>query len=132
MSTRLVGQTALVTGGSRGIGRAICQRLDALGARVIVHYAHDDAAAQATLRTMTQPGAQLLKADLGSTAAVTEAVARLDAERTSCSPSVCADSSDSRRLGTAGDVAQLVVVLCGDERPFVTGQSINVSGGFVI
>jgi NAD(P)-dependent dehydrogenase (short-subunit alcohol dehydrogenase family) len=38
MSTSLVGKTALVTGGSRGIGKAACVALAAAGARVVVHY----------------------------------------------------------------------------------------------
>jgi NAD(P)-dependent dehydrogenase (short-subunit alcohol dehydrogenase family) len=36
------------------------------------------------------------------------------------------------RLGTAGDVADAVAFLCSDSARFITGQSINVSGGFVI
>jgi len=36
------------------------------------------------------------------------------------------------RLGTPEDVAKAVVFLCTEESRFVTGQSINVSGGFVI
>jgi NAD(P)-dependent dehydrogenase (short-subunit alcohol dehydrogenase family) len=78
---RLAGQVALVTGGGRGIGRAICQRLDAEGARVIVHYGRNRGAAQDTLETLTQPGAGLLEADLASPAAISAAAARLDAER---------------------------------------------------
>ena len=41
----LEGRTALVTGGSRGIGRAACLGLAAAGAAVAVHYASDAAAA---------------------------------------------------------------------------------------
>lgn len=49
----LEGQTALVTGGSRGIGAAICQRLAAAGARVI---------GTAT----TEQGAQAISESLGA------------------------------------------------------------------
>ncbi|MGH3985222.1 MAG: SDR family oxidoreductase [Pseudonocardiaceae bacterium] len=52
----LSGKTALVTGGSRGIGRAIAIRLAAEGALVAVHYGRDDAAADGTVKEIHQAG----------------------------------------------------------------------------
>jgi len=50
MSERLFqGRTALVTGGARGIGRAICQMLGEQGARVAINYAQHHEAALETL-----------------------------------------------------------------------------------
>jgi len=42
----LDGRVALVTGGSRGIGAAVCAELGAAGARVVVNYVRDAAAAE--------------------------------------------------------------------------------------
>lgn len=44
----LLGKTAIVTGASRGIGRAICQKLSALGANVVVNYAGNQTEAEKT------------------------------------------------------------------------------------
>ena len=41
---------ALVTGGSRGIGRAVCVKLAQMGYQVIVNYVSNDAEAQNTLK----------------------------------------------------------------------------------
>ncbi|MFH1981176.1 MAG: 3-oxoacyl-ACP reductase FabG [Pseudomonadota bacterium] len=48
---------ALVTGGSRGIGRAICVELAQTGYHVIINYRSDDAGATETLRLVRQTGA---------------------------------------------------------------------------
>lgn len=47
---------ALVTGGSRGIGRAICQRLAAMGAVVGINYVSNPTAAEETLALIEAAG----------------------------------------------------------------------------
>jgi NAD(P)-dependent dehydrogenase (short-subunit alcohol dehydrogenase family) len=52
----LDGKGALVTGGSRGIGRAIVKRLAADGATVVFSYLQDEAAAQGVVREVAEAG----------------------------------------------------------------------------
>lgn len=54
----LTGKTAIVTGGSRGIGRAICLELARRGANVVFSYAGNKAAADETLSELEAAGAQ--------------------------------------------------------------------------
>jgi len=52
----LAGQTALVTGGSRGIGKATVLALGRCGAHVVISYRDNQAAAEETLAALTADG----------------------------------------------------------------------------
>jgi 3-oxoacyl-[acyl-carrier protein] reductase len=71
-SRPLQGQVALVTGGSRGIGAAICQQLSALGAQVIVNFSSQPEAAAAVVDGIVSAGgsAQALQFSVSDSAAV--------------------------------------------------------------
>ncbi|MFB7501929.1 SDR family oxidoreductase [Streptomyces broussonetiae] len=77
----LTGRTALVTGGGRGIGRAIAQRLAADGALVAVHYGSDESSARETVARITGAGGRAfpLHGPLGVPDDVRTVYDRLDA-----------------------------------------------------
>jgi 3-oxoacyl-[acyl-carrier protein] reductase len=74
--TALSGKVALVTGGSRGIGRAIAVALGRRGAKVIVNYASRADAAREAAAAVEAAGGQAAIAgfDVADPAAVTEAI----------------------------------------------------------
>lgn len=72
----LSGQVALVTGGSRGIGRAVCVRLAGQGAHVFVNYVSNAQAAQEVVKCCIDAGgkAEALQFDVADSAAVDKAI----------------------------------------------------------
>lgn len=78
---RLVGKTALVTGSSRGIGRATAIGLAREGALVVVHYGHDETAAKDIVARIEKEGgaAFAVKAELGVPGDVHELFVGLEA-----------------------------------------------------
>ena len=64
---------ALVTGGSRGIGRAICLKIKEMGYRVLVNYVSNQAAAEETLALLEGQG-ELLRFDVADAAAAESAL----------------------------------------------------------
>lgn len=75
----------LVTGASRGIGRAVAIALASRGARVGVHYQSDEAAANETIRALSGERHASLRADLSDSTAIerlwleaTRALGRID------------------------------------------------------
>ena len=64
---------ALVTGGSRGIGRAICQRMAQEGYQVIINYTSNDAEAQKTLELIGGKG-ELMRCDVSNSAQTRKAL----------------------------------------------------------
>ena len=78
------GKIAVVTGGSRGIGRAIAVDLAAQGYQIAITYKSNDEAAAETLRLIREAGgsAEAVKFDVGNAAesegAINDLLARLD------------------------------------------------------
>ena len=60
MSNETITRIAVVTGGSRGIGRAVCVALAQQGCTVVVNYCHGEQAAAETVALCQQAGAEAL------------------------------------------------------------------------
>ncbi len=69
----LSGKVAVVTGGSRGIGRAVCEKLAKLGADIAFSYAGNQTAAEEAAEACRNHGVRVLaiQADVGKSEAVT-------------------------------------------------------------
>lgn len=76
----LKGKTALVTGGSRGIGRATCLALAREGARVAVNYVSNAKAARETVADIERLGAEatMVEADVSDPDSVAAMVAAVE------------------------------------------------------
>ena len=78
----LLGKVALVTGGSRGIGRGIVERLAAEGALVIVNYVSNVGAAEEVAAAVVTAGGEALtvQADVGDASQVAAMFKTIDGE----------------------------------------------------
>ena len=67
---------ALVTGGGRGIGRAVCLKLAEMGYHILINYRSNDSEAEKTLQQVREKGSdgELLKFDVSDVAGVTAAL----------------------------------------------------------
>jgi 3-oxoacyl-[acyl-carrier protein] reductase len=120
--TSLDGRVAVVTGGSRGIGRGIALALAAQGAAVVVNYADDRAAAQDVAATIEAHGgrASPVKADVSVPAA---AAALFEAAETAFgSVSILVNNAGLARYGRLGEY---------DEADFDRLFAVNVKGTFL-
>ena len=75
-------RVALVTGGSRGIGRACCIKLAEAGARVAVNYRSNQPAAEATVEAIRAQGGEALaiQADVAVADDVTRMIAQVEGQ----------------------------------------------------
>lgn len=82
MQAELAGKTAIVTGGSRGIGRAICLELAGRGAKVAVNFRRQSEAADGVVRAIADDGGSALavQADVSVRSEVTDMAARVARE----------------------------------------------------
>lgn len=131
----------LVTGGSRGIGAAICVRLASEGHDVIVAYRTDAEAAEQVATAVRDLGrsAQTIQVDTASEQSVDEMFAAIDGQLTGLvnnagisggnSRLVDADA-DGMRLALEVNVLGYLLVARGALRAFRgTGSIVNISSG---
>jgi 3-oxoacyl-[acyl-carrier protein] reductase len=104
----LAGKSALVTGASRGIGRAIALKLAAAGASVVVHYGRNAAAAAAVATEITAAGGKAVTfgADLADPDAVRSFWARLDPILGSASLDILVNNAGVGGQATIGTITE--------------------------
>ena len=111
---------ALVTGGSRGIGRAVAQRLAARGYTVVINYKSNEEAARETLQEIEAAGgrAELLPFDVARPEAIEAALAAWQERHPEDYISVLVNNAGVRR-------DNLMVFMQNEEWHEVTDTTLN-------
>ena len=121
MSGALHGQVALVTGGSRGIGRAIALRLAADGAEVVLNYRENDAAAEETV--------QLVRAAKGVASSTRFDIADPEGARAGVQSIVDRAGRLDILVNNAGTTADALVLRLKEEE-WERALRVNLTGAF--
>jgi 3-oxoacyl-[acyl-carrier protein] reductase len=118
---QLAGKVALVTGGSRGIGRAIGIALGRLGARVVLNYTSNEAAATEAATAVAAAGgtATTKRFDVSDSAAVDAAIKEVAA----------AEGGLHILVNNAG-IAINALVLGGKEADWKRSIDVNLNGTY--
>jgi 3-oxoacyl-[acyl-carrier protein] reductase len=117
----LDGRVAVVTGGSRGIGRAIAIALAARGAKVVVNYTSNEAAANETAAAVTAAGGSAVtkRFDVADSAAVDVAFKEI----------IAAEGALHILVNNAG-VAVNALVLGAKDADWKRALDVNLNGTF--
>ena len=129
MAGDLAGKVALVTGGGRGLGRAIAIKLAAEGALVAINYAANREAAEATVATIAAAGGQAfaVQGKLAGEAEANALLAALDPELERRTGSTGIDILVNNIGG--GEYARIVDI---DEAFFDQAMTNNVRAAFFL
>src|SRR5438034_1327861 len=148
---RLKGRTALVTGGSRGIGRAIALALGEEGADVAVNYVSSEGPARDVVENIKKMGRRAMLAKAG-VAAFTKSLAKelagkgvtvnavapgfIETEMIEGIPEKVRqkllDQIPLKRFGRADEVARSVVYMCSADGDYITGSELSINGGLLM
>ena len=125
----LQGKTALITGASRGIGRAIALSMAKAGASVVVNYQRNAAAAAATVRDIGAAGgkAVAVQGDVGSVAGVEQFFQSADAALTQ----LCGGPQFDILVNNAG-IGRGGTAATTSEETFDEVVAVNLKGPFFV